>query len=56
MVGFTAEWESGDIRIDESEIADAQWFRADQLPQIPPRLSIARKLIDAWVDEVGGAR
>lgn len=56
MVGFTAEWESGDIRIDEGEIADARWFRADNLPQIPPRLSIARKLIDAWVDEVGGAR
>lgn len=53
MVGFFAEWESGEIRIDPSEIVDAKWFDAHDLPQIPPRLSIARKLIDAWVSEVG---
>jgi NAD+ diphosphatase len=49
MVGFTAEWESGDIVIDESEIVDAQWFTADSMPMIPPGMSIARTLIDAWI-------
>ncbi len=49
MVGFTAEWESGDIEIDESEIVDAQWYTADALPMIPPGMSIARTLIDAWL-------
>ena len=50
MVGFTAEWKSGEIEIDPSEILDAQWFRRDALPPVPPRISIARKLIDAWVE------
>jgi NAD+ diphosphatase len=54
MVGFTAAWAGGDIHPDEKEILEAQWFRAASLPPIPPRLSIARRLIDAWLDEVGG--
>jgi NAD+ diphosphatase len=53
MVGYTADWAGGDIRIDENEIVDAQWFRADALPAIPPRLSIARSLIDAWLADLG---
>jgi NAD+ diphosphatase len=52
MVGFFAEWVSGDIRPDGTEIIDARWFRADALPDVPPRLSIARHLIDAWVADV----
>ena len=51
MIGFRAEWASGDIRIDPSEIADAGWFRADELPPIPPGISIARALIDSWLAE-----
>ncbi|MBU6316674.1 MAG: NAD(+) diphosphatase [Acidobacteria bacterium] len=50
MIGFTAEWQSGEIEIDPTEIVDAQWFRRDALPSVPPRISIARKLIDAWVE------
>jgi len=49
MVGFTAEWGGGEIDIDPTEIVDAQWFRRDELPPVPPPISIARKLIDAWV-------
>ena len=50
MLGFTARWASGDIVIDETEIADANWYRADDLPMVPPGMSIARRLIDAWVE------
>jgi NAD+ diphosphatase len=50
MIGFTAEYESGQIECDASEILDAGWYRRDDLPMIPPGISIARKLIDAWVD------
>lgn len=53
MIGFEATWASGDIVIDESEIVDAQWFRADDLPMIPPGMSIARTLIDRWVVRQG---
>jgi NAD+ diphosphatase len=58
MVGFVADHAGGDIVVDGKEIEDARWFRADALPPVPPRLSIARRLIDAWVDEVtrGGTR
>ncbi|HJR25195.1 MAG TPA: NAD(+) diphosphatase [Acidimicrobiales bacterium] len=52
MIGFEATWASGDIRIDTDEIVHAAWFRADDLPTIPPGLSIARRLIDAWLDRV----
>jgi NAD+ diphosphatase len=52
MIAFTAEWESGEIVIDQNELSDAKWFSADALPVIPPPFSIARRLIDAWVAEV----
>jgi NAD+ diphosphatase len=52
MIAFTAEWKSGEIVIDPTEISDAQWFSAKALPTIPPPLSIARQLIDAWIAEV----
>lgn len=55
MVGFTARYVSGELRPDPDEIADAQWFAPSALPVVPPRLSIARALIDAWCQEVLGA-
>jgi NAD+ diphosphatase len=54
MIGFTADWAGGEIMIDEREIIDAQWFRATTMPAIPPRISIARSLIDAWLRSVAG--
>lgn len=51
MLGFRADWASGDIVCDPTEIVDAQWFAKHELPNIPPRISIARKLIDAWLAE-----
>lgn len=49
MLGFTAVWKGGEINIDGEEIVDAQWFDPSSLPMIPPRQSIARQLIDAWL-------
>lgn len=56
MIAFTAEWESGEIVIDPAELSDAKWFRADELPMIPPPMSIARRLIDGWVAGVANGR
>jgi NAD+ diphosphatase len=53
MVGFTADYAGGEIRVDGDEIVDARWFSPDDLPNLPPNPSIARKLIDAWLQEVG---
>ncbi|APR76621.1 NADH pyrophosphatase [Minicystis rosea] len=54
MIGFTAEHAGGTVRPDPSELSDAGWFTIDTLPPIPPRLSIARALIDDWVRRMGG--
>ena len=50
MIGFTAKYASGDIVIDPVEIEAADWFTKDNLPPVPGKLSIARKLIDWFVD------
>jgi NAD+ diphosphatase len=51
MIGFTAEYAAGEIKLEESELADARWFPADQLPGIPPPFTIARRLIDWFIQE-----
>ena len=51
MIGFRARYESGEIVCDPTEIAEAGWFRREELPMVPPPISIARKLIDDWLDE-----
>lgn len=55
MVAFTAEWVSGDIVRQESEIEAAGWFPIDALPGIPPRFSIAGHLIRDTVAALQGA-
>lgn len=56
MVGFTAEHAHGEIRVDGVEIAEAAFFAPDALPPLPPRISIARRLIDAWLAEHGAQK
>jgi NAD+ diphosphatase len=51
MVAFTARWAGGEIAIDETELVDARWFSPEALPELPARLSIARRLVDAWLAE-----
>jgi NAD+ diphosphatase len=49
MVGFHADYVSGEIHLQQSEIAKGGWFRRDNLPTIPEKLSIARMLLDDWL-------
>ena len=51
MIGFTAAWADGEIAIDNDEITEAKWFTADDLPKIPDRVSIARSLIDGYIEK-----
>jgi NAD+ diphosphatase len=53
MVGFVAEYDEGEIRCQENEIDDAQWFDIDALPTIPPKVSIAGQLIAETVSLIG---
>jgi NAD+ diphosphatase len=53
MVAFTAEWAGGEIQTEPLEIEDAGWYTVDRLPQLPPKLSIARAMIDHFVSQHG---
>ena len=55
MIAFFADYCSGEIRVDGTEIEDAKWFDVktlENLPRLPARISIARRLIDAAVGEM----
>lgn len=52
MVGFVADYDGGEIVVQESELKSASWYTKDNLPRIPEKLSIARKLIDYWIDSL----
>nr|WP_264296853.1 NAD(+) diphosphatase [Gallaecimonas mangrovi] len=52
MVGFIADYHSGEIDIDFNELSDAQFFDVDALPLLPPHGTIARQLIDLAITEI----
>jgi NAD+ diphosphatase len=51
MLGFIADYASGELKLDSAEIADAGWFQHDSLPPIPPMASISGQLIQAAFSE-----
>jgi NAD+ diphosphatase len=65
MVGFTAAYAGGALVVNTQELEDARWFSVLHLPELPPKLSIARFLIDHFArsdekpgvgtDESGGS-
>ncbi|NSA04372.1 NADH pyrophosphatase NudC (nudix superfamily) [Clostridium beijerinckii] len=52
MLGFFAEYESGEIKVDGKEIVDAQWFSQESFPNIPKKFTLARKLIDEFIEKI----
>ncbi len=46
MIAFTAEYAGGEVRPDGVEIHEAGWFDVEQLPKLPPSISISRRLIN----------
>ncbi len=51
MIGFTAEYDKGTIKIDPEEIIEAGWFKADRLPLIPDAYTLAGQLIRDFISE-----
>ena len=49
MVGFTADYADGEIRLQKEELTEGGWFTRDNMPPIPDKASIARRLIDDWL-------
>ena len=54
MLGFHAEYDSGEFQLQAEEIADAQWFHYTDLPNRPARISIAGWLIDDFIRRIEG--
>jgi NAD+ diphosphatase len=52
MIGFTADYAGGEICVDGKEITEAGWFGADDLPGLPPPMSIAREIIDWYISNL----
>ncbi len=48
MVGFTAAYAGGEVRVNHEELEDAHWFSVHELPNLPPKVSIARFLLDHY--------
>jgi NAD+ diphosphatase len=49
MVGFLAQYQSGEIAMDAEELADARWFHRSQMPEIPPPTAISGQILDIWL-------
>lgn len=50
MIGFVADYAGGEIRADGAEIRDAGWYGNGEYPELPSKLSIARKMIDWFME------
>jgi NAD+ diphosphatase len=48
MLGYQAKYAGGEICIDKKELEDARWFDPSDLPLLPSKMGIARKMIDAF--------
>lgn len=48
MAAFVADYHSGTLRLQQSELADGGWFTRDTLPPLPDQASIARQMIEEW--------
>jgi NAD+ diphosphatase len=60
MIGFEADYASGDAHADEDELEDVRWFTREEVEQavrgqgemkLPPPVAIARRLIDEWLED-----
>ena len=50
MLGFVAEYDSGELQPDGFELETAGWYSPDNLPLLPDHGSIARKIIDDFIN------
>ncbi len=50
MLAFTAEYESGNIKVDGDEILKAKWFKKDEIIRYGSDISISDWLIQEFID------
>ena len=49
MIGFYAEYDGGEFHLQDTELKKGGWFSKNNLPNIPRKVSLARRLIDRWI-------
>lgn len=54
MIGFHADYVEGEIVLRDGELRNAAFFTRDNIPAIPGKMSMARMLIDDWLDMCEG--
>ncbi len=52
MIGFTADYKNGEIYFVDKELDAGEFFDIEHLPEIPLYPSLARKMIDDWMNEI----
>lgn len=59
MIGYHAIATSNCIRLNDKELAEARWVSREDIAHgrvmLPPRMSVAYRLIEAWFNEAEGA-
>ncbi len=51
MMGFTAEYLGGEIKVDNDEIADANWYSREEIPGLYRKsVSISTRLIEGFLE------
>jgi len=50
MIGFIADYSSGELKPEKEEISDLKWFKSNEIPEWPDKVSIARALIDNFIE------
>jgi NAD+ diphosphatase len=52
MIAFTSRYVGAEIQINDTEIDDARWFTADNMPkELPQNISLSRQIIDSWLED-----
>lgn len=51
MVGFIADYAGGELLLQDEELSSGAFYTRDNLPELPRKLSLARKMIDWWIEQ-----
>ncbi len=54
MVGFTAEYAGGELKVDRAELEDAGWYPPEDLPGLPNPGTLSRALLDDYLRRLAG--
>ncbi|WP_455590441.1 NAD(+) diphosphatase [Bacteroides sp.] len=50
MVGFIADYAGGEISLQDEELSSGAFYTKENLPELPRKLSLARRMIDWWIE------